>query len=105
MLINQHRTLSGLNIFLVSLVGTVLCLGVYLHLPDRLTPVLFEPAIANLIGLEVGQNLSPQINVIITLLLTVLQAFNLNRVVNHFNLLGSFSTSTSKAMSRASCLT
>ncbi len=88
MLINQHRTLSGLNVFIVSLVGTILCLGVYLHLPDRLTPVLFEPAIANLIGVEVGQNLSPKINVLITLALTILQAFNLNRVVNHFNLLG-----------------
>ena len=88
MLINQHRTLSGLNIFLVSLVGTILCLGVYLHLPDRLTPVLYEPAIGNLFGADMGKSLSPQINVIITLVLTILQAFNLNRVVNHFNLLG-----------------
>lgn len=88
MLINQHRTLSGLNIFLVTLVGTVLCLGAYTHLPERLTPVLFEPGLANLLGFQIGENISPQSNVFITLALTILQAFYLNRVVNHFNLLG-----------------
>jgi len=88
MLINQHRTLSGLNVFLVILVGTVLCLGVYLHLPEKLTPVLFEPGISNLLGFQIGAELSPQSNVFITLILTILQAFYLNKVVNHFNLLG-----------------
>ena len=88
MLINQHRTLSGLNIFLVTLVGTILCLGVYLHLPENLTPVLFEPGLTNLLHIKIGSNLDPELNVIITLILTLLQAFYLNRVVNHYNLLG-----------------
>lgn len=88
MLINQHRNLSGLNIFLVTLVGTILCLGVYLHLPEKLTPVLVEPSLANLLHIQIGINLSPQSNVLITLVLTLLQAFYLNRIINHYNLLG-----------------
>ncbi|MGM1428165.1 DUF6427 family protein [Sphingobacterium lactis] len=95
MIINQHRTLSGLNIFLVTLVGTILCLGVYLHLPDKLTPVLVEPGLNRLLGLHIGEDLNPQLNVIITLLLTLFQAFYLNRVVNHYNLLGKPSFLTS----------
>ncbi|GEM69458.1 hypothetical protein SMI01S_30640 [Sphingobacterium mizutaii NBRC 14946 = DSM 11724] len=88
MLINQHRTLSGLNVFLVIFVGTVLCLGVFYHLPEKLTPVLFEPGLDRLAGIRLGSNFSPTGNVLITLVLTLLQAFSLNRVVNHFNLLG-----------------
>ncbi|MFZ4263114.1 DUF6427 family protein [Sphingobacterium sp. HJSM2_6] len=88
MLINQHRNLSGLNIFLVTLVGIVLCLGAYLHLPENLTPVLVEPSLANLLQIQIGIKISPQSNVFITLILTLLQAFYLNRIINHYNLLG-----------------
>lgn len=88
MIITQHRSLSALNIVLVSFVGALLCLGVYLHLPDRLDPVLFEPGINNLIGIKVGDTLSPQVNVIVTLVLTLFQAFQLNKVVNYYNFLG-----------------
>lgn len=95
MLINQHRTLSGLNVFLVILVGTVLCLGVFYHLPEKLTPVLFEPGLDRLAGIRLGSNFSPSGNVLITLILTLLQAFSLNRVVNHYNLLGKPSFLTS----------
>lgn len=88
MIINQHRKFTPFNIVSVSLVGLVLCLGVFLHLPERITPILFEPAINNLIGVEFGSNLRPAENVFITLLLTLLQGFLLNRVVSHFNFLG-----------------
>lgn len=88
MIVTQLRNLSMLNILLVIVVGTVLCLGVYLHLPEDLTPILFEPAINNLIGVEIGKNLSPQLNVIVTLVLTLLQAFQLNKIVNHHNIMG-----------------
>lgn len=88
MLIEQHRTLSGLNIFLVVVVGIVLCLGVYLHLPESLTPVFFEPGLGRLLGVQLGDRLSPHLNVILALTLTLFQAFYLNRVVNDFNLLG-----------------
>lgn len=88
MIIAQHRSLSALNIFLVIAVGTILCLGAYLHLPENLTPIFFEPALGNLIGQGVGYGLSPQLNVLITLFLTLLQAFQLNGIVNHHNFLG-----------------
>lgn len=88
MIITQHRSLSGLNIVLVSIIGTLLCLGVYLHLPDRLDPMLFEPGVENLIDFRVGDYLSPQVNVIVTLALTLVQAFQLNQVVNYYNFLG-----------------
>lgn len=88
MIITQHRNLSALNIALVSIVGTLLCLGAYLHLPDRLDPILFEPGVENLIDIRVGDYLSPQVNVIVTLALTLIQAFQLNRVVNYYNFLG-----------------
>lgn len=88
MIINQHRKFTPINIVSVSIVGLALCMGVFLHLPERITPILFEPAINNLIGVKLGDNLRPGENVFITLLLTLLQAFFLNRIVSHFNFLG-----------------
>ncbi|TDS15745.1 DUF6427 family protein [Sphingobacterium paludis] len=88
MIIRQHRKFTPFNIVSVSIVGLALCLGVFLHLPDKITPILFEPAINNLIGITFGDNLRPGENVFITLLLTLLQAFFLNRIVSHFNFMG-----------------
>src|SRR5690606_41988006 len=86
MLINQHRTLSGLNVFLVIFVGTVLCLGVFYHLPEKLTPVLFELGLARWAGIRLGFTFSPTGKVLTTLALTLLQPFSWMRVVTHFNL-------------------
>ncbi|MFD2599950.1 DUF6427 family protein [Sphingobacterium corticis] len=88
MIIRQHRNLSALNILLVSIVGLLLCLGVFIHLPDALAPVLFEPALNNLIDFKIGDRLPPYANVLITLALTLFQAFQLNRIVNYYNFLG-----------------
>lgn len=88
MIINQHRKYAPLNILSVSIIGTFLCLGAFLHLPSELHPVLLEPAINNLFGIEIGAGLSPASNVLLTLILTLLQALLLNRIVNHFNFLG-----------------
>lgn len=88
MIISQHRKFTPVNIVLVSAIGLVLCLGIFFDLPEHITPVLFEPAINNLIGIRLGTGLSPGENVMITLALTLLQAFFLNRTVNNFNLLG-----------------
>lgn len=88
MIINQHRKFTPFNIVSVSIVGFALCLGIFLHLPEQITPVLFEPAVNNLIGIQIGSSLSPGENVMITLVLTLLQAFFLNRIINHFNFLG-----------------
>lgn len=88
MLITQHRSLSAVNIALVALVGLILCLGVYLHLPETMTITLFEPTIDGLLSLNLDETISPQMNVIVTLVLTLFQAFQLNRIINFYNLLG-----------------
>lgn len=88
MLVNQHRKFTPINILSVSIIGTFLCLGAFLHLPQNLHPVLLEPAVNNLLGIQIGAGLSPASNVLLTLALTLLQAFLLNRVVNHFNFFG-----------------
>src|SRR5690606_37935116 len=48
----------------------------------------FEPAIANFTGKLSPENISPEANVLITLILTLFQALLINRAVNHFNLVG-----------------
>ena len=87
-MINQFRKYTPLNILLLSVVGLVLCLGVFTHLPDNLMPVFFEPAISNFTGKLTPESISPEANVLITLGLTIVQALLINRVVNHFNLVG-----------------
>ncbi|SEL66536.1 DUF6427 family protein [Parapedobacter koreensis] len=87
-MINQFRKYTPLNIFLLSIIGLVLCLGVFTHLPDNLMPIFFEPAISNFTGKLSAENISPQANVILTLALTIIQALLINTVVNHFNLVG-----------------
>ncbi|MBP3943169.1 beta-carotene 15,15'-monooxygenase [Sphingobacteriaceae bacterium WQ 2009] len=88
MLISQFRKYTPINFIVLALVGLCLCLGVYLHLPTKLTAILFEPALSNLIGVDKFSTLTPEVNVMVTLFLTLLQAFILNRVMNHFNILG-----------------
>jgi len=87
-MINQFRKYTPLNIILLSVVGLLLCLGVFMHLPENLMPVFFEPAIANFTGKLSPENISPEANVLITLILTLFQALLINRAVNHFNLVG-----------------
>jgi len=85
MIISQHRKFTPLNILFVALMGLLLCLGVFMHLPEKIVPVFLEPAVDNLIGLKIGSNLTPQQNVFLTLAITLLQAFFLNSIINHFN--------------------
>ncbi|PPL02822.1 DUF6427 family protein [Parapedobacter indicus] len=87
-MIDQFRKYTPLNILLLSLIGLMLCLGVFMHLPRNLMPVFFEPAIANFTGKLSPENITPQANVLITLVLTVVQALLINRAVNQFNLVG-----------------
>lgn len=88
MIISQFRKYTPINILFLSMVGFVLCLGVFLHLPDELDSVIFEPALGNLLGENNLINLSPATNVFVTLILTILQATLLNRITSHFNILG-----------------
>lgn len=85
MIINQHRKFTPTNIILICVIGTLLCLGVFLHLPTDLKPVFLEPAVNNLLGKNIGIGLSPATNVFVTLMLTLLQAFFLNKIISHYN--------------------
>lgn len=85
MIINQHRKFTPTNIILVCLIGSLLCVGVFYHLPTELEPVFLEPAVHNLLGFNLKIELSPATNVIMTLILTLLQAFFLNKIISHFN--------------------
>lgn len=85
MIISQLRKFTPLNIALVSVVGSLLCLGAFLHLPADLSPALFEPAVNNLIGIRIAEQLSPSMDVLSTLVLTIVQALFLNRIINHYN--------------------
>src|SRR5690606_39678310 len=86
-MIEQFRKYTPLNILFLSIVGLVLCLGVFMHLPKNLMPVFFEPAIANFTGKLSPENITPEANVLITLVLTIVQALLINRSVNQFNLI------------------
>lgn len=88
MIINQHRKFTPINILWVSVISLFLCIGIFINLPEDITPILFEPAIHNLIGFEIGARLSPVSNVTLTLILTLLQAFFLNRIISQFIFLG-----------------
>lgn len=85
MIINQHRKFTPINIILVCIIGSLLCLAVISHLPEVLEPVVLEPAINNLLGLSIGGGLTPITNVLVALILTLLQAFLLNKIISHYN--------------------
>ena len=87
-MIDQFRKYTPLNILLLAIIGIVLCLGAFTHLPDGLTPVFFEPAISNFTGKLYEGAISPEINVMITLVVTIVQALFINQVVNMANLIG-----------------
>ena len=72
----------------MSMIGLVLCLGVFIHLPEDLMPIFVEPAISNFTCKLYPHNISPEANVLIALALTIVQALFINNVVNHFNLVG-----------------
>ena len=87
-MIDQFRKYTQLNILLLTVFGALLCFGAFLHLPDGLVPVFFEPALANLVGQPTANTLGPEANVLLTLAFTIAQAFIFNAVANSFGLMG-----------------
>lgn len=87
-MIHQFRNFTPLNLIFLAPFAIVMCLGAFANLPPELRPTLFEPAILNLIGNFHEQLISPHVNVILSVVLTFLQAMYLNKVVNKYNLLG-----------------
>ncbi|SEM38995.1 hypothetical protein SAMN05216436_10464 [bacterium A37T11] len=87
-MISLFRKYTPLNFLLLVLSGIVLCLGAFIQLPANLSPVFFEPALSNLIGNAEPGFISPVANVLLTLILTLVQAVIFNKIVNDYNLFG-----------------
>lgn len=66
----------------------MLSIGAFIHMPKEFHPEIFEPAISPFLGILNDFTLSPQLNVLITLFITIVQALALNRIVSNYNLLG-----------------
>lgn len=86
-MIQQFRSLNPLNILLLVLVAIFLRLGVLMQLPDNLNFDYIEPFARFLVAIPENA-VSPFSNVLITLAITLLQAFIFNKIINDYNLLG-----------------
>ena len=87
-MIDLFRKYSPSNIFYLIPIALLLCLAAFIHVPIDLQTALFAPALINLTGSLLDTAFQPQVNVLITVILTVIQGILLNRVVNQYNLLG-----------------
>ena len=87
-MIKQFRSLNPLNILLLTGIAILLRLGVLFQLPDKLNFDFIEPFARFLVSVPLENAFSPLSNVAIALVLTLLQAFIFNRIINAYNLLG-----------------
>jgi len=87
-MIKQFRSLNPLNILLLALIAVILRIGVLFQLPDRLNFDIIEPFARFLIAIPLENAFSPFYNVAIALVITLIQAFIFNRIINGYNLLG-----------------
>lgn len=87
-MIKQFRTLNPVNIILLTGIAVLLRLGILLELPDQVNFDFIEPFARLLINIPLQNAFSPQANMFIALLLTLIQAFIFNKIINDYNLLG-----------------
>lgn len=87
-MINLFRKFTPSTLAFLIVIAFVLCIGAFFHLPGAFHPLLFEKAIMTFLDGFAQITLSPQLNVFITLAITVTQALLLNRITDNFNLLG-----------------
>lgn len=85
MIITQFRKLNLINIVLLIVLGLVLCLSAFYHLPDASEVALIEPVVFSLFEDVDTFSFSPEVNIFLTLGLTILQALYLNYVINRYN--------------------
>ncbi|GAA4782628.1 hypothetical protein GCM10023231_07870 [Olivibacter ginsenosidimutans] len=87
-MIHLFRKFTPSNLAFLIVIAFILCAGAFFHLPEAFHPLLFEKAIMTFLSGFSHITLSPQSNVVITLVITVTQALLLNRIVDNHNLLG-----------------
>lgn len=85
MIINQFRKYSAINMLYLSVIGLLFCVGVLIQPPADIDAFLAEEWLMHLLGVPEGLRISHTLNVLLTLVLTVIQALYLNRVLNKYN--------------------
>ncbi|RCH54634.1 beta-carotene 15,15'-monooxygenase [Mucilaginibacter hurinus] len=87
-MINVFRSYNPINIVWLAVLAFLLRIGYLIHAPEKVEFIFVEPFARLLVPVAYEYALSPFMNVLIAAGLILVQALLLNRVVNHFNLLG-----------------
>lgn len=87
-MINLFRNLNPANLFVAAIVAFILRLGLLYQLPDSLAINVVESFTLLLIKSPLNESLSPVNNVILSAIITIIQAILFNRTINNYNLLG-----------------
>ena len=87
-MIKQFRSLNPVNIILLIGFAIFLRLFIFLKLPAKVTFDFTEPFTKLLFSVPLENTFSSETNIFIALAITLLQAIILNKIVNHYNLLG-----------------
>lgn len=85
MIITQLRKFSPINIIFIVIVGSLLCLGFFIHPHKDLQPILIEPELTKILSIGTLQNLEPIPNLLLALIFVLVQALYLNKAINNFN--------------------
>lgn len=87
MVINQFRKFSPINIAYLSILGILFCASSLIQPPETSEILLAEVSLLIPLGMKSIQ-LSPALNVLLTLVLTMIQALYLNKVMNKYYFTG-----------------
>lgn len=87
MVINQFRKFSPINIAYLSILGILFCASSLIRPPETSETLLAEVSLLMPLGMKSIQ-LSPALNVLLTLVLTMIQALYLNKVMNKYYFTG-----------------
>lgn len=86
-MINQFRNLKPINIIWLIAYAFFMRLAIFYHMPEHLNFEFLEPFAKLLINIQLENVLTPTSNVFLAAILTCVQAFVFNRVINNHNLL------------------
>lgn len=87
MVINQFRKFSPINIAYLSILGVLFCASSFIRPPETSATFLAEVSLLVPLGLDAIQ-VSPALNILLTLVLTLIQALYLNKVMNKYYFTG-----------------
>src|ERR1700735_9924 len=87
-MINFFKNLSPLNILWLLVVLFILRAGYLFNLPAKIDSSYFETLEKLLLSRGLHYTFTPLLNVVLAGAFVLIQALLLNRLVNHFNLLG-----------------